>query len=328
MFTRSHLQELKRRYASMYAPLIEEKFEEHCGVCGEQGIEEDEVEESFELQATMALDDAGVKSKWKKGKLYVAKRDIKKAETALAKSFKRMKKGAEPELYYEEVEIDEEIWIVGDTKSGKIAATAKTEKSAKAFVAARGERRRRGKKWLPPQKGLVVKKIKGDWKKDGDKMIGKPFKEEVEIDEAKSKLPPHLAKFFDKDGNLKKDAAARVAKGREKINWIDVTPKGYGPKEEVEATRMPMEAPFVLSDGVTGPTRMQVQKALDKVKGLLRVRINKTEKDFDIRDLKVDAKGTVQSYKEEVEVDESYSQYGTGAVGSRRGTDYHQQSPT
>ena len=107
MFTRSHLQEMKRRYASMYAPLIEEKFEEHCGVCGEQGIEEVEVAESFELQATMALDDVGVKSKWKKGKLYVAKRDIKKAETALAKSFKRMKKGAEPDLYYEEVELDE-----------------------------------------------------------------------------------------------------------------------------------------------------------------------------------------------------------------------------
>ena len=131
MFTRSHLQEMKRRYASMYAPPVEEgviedgtlegrkqyqkdtpgqefdkEFEEHCGVCG-QGIKEDEVEESFELQATMALDDAGVKSKWKKGKLYVAKRDIKKAEKALAKSFKRMKKGAEPDLYYEEVELDE-----------------------------------------------------------------------------------------------------------------------------------------------------------------------------------------------------------------------------
>ena len=107
MFTRSHLQEMKRRYASMHTPSVEEKFEEHCGVCGEQGIEEDEIEESFELQATMALDDAGVKSKWKKGKLYVAKRDIKKAEKALGKSFKKMKKGAEPDLYYEEVEIDE-----------------------------------------------------------------------------------------------------------------------------------------------------------------------------------------------------------------------------
>ena len=130
MFKTSHLQELKRRYASMYAQPIEEviedgtiegreqyqkdtpgqefdkEFEEHCGVCG-QGIKEDEVEESFELQATMALDDEGIKSKWKKGKLYVAKRDIKKAETALAKSFKRMKKGAEPDLYYEEIELDE-----------------------------------------------------------------------------------------------------------------------------------------------------------------------------------------------------------------------------
>ena len=69
--------------------------------------EEVDVTESFALQATMALDDAGVKSKWKKGKLYVAKRDIKKAEKALAKSFKRMKKGAEPDLYHEEVEITE-----------------------------------------------------------------------------------------------------------------------------------------------------------------------------------------------------------------------------
>ena len=125
MFTRSHLQELKRRYASIYAPPVEkeviedgtiegvnqykkdtpgqgEEVEEHCGVCGEQGIEE-----GFKLQATMALDDAGIKSKWKGEKLYVSKRDIKKAEKALGKSFKRMKKGAEPDLYYEEVELDE-----------------------------------------------------------------------------------------------------------------------------------------------------------------------------------------------------------------------------
>ena len=69
--------------------------------------EEVEVEESFSLQATMALGDAGVMSKWKKGKLYVARKDIKKAEKALAKSFKHMKKGAEPDLWHEEVEITE-----------------------------------------------------------------------------------------------------------------------------------------------------------------------------------------------------------------------------
>ena len=48
------------------------------------------------------------------------------------------------------------------------------------------------------------------------------------------KLPPHLAKFFDKKGDLKPDAAKRMRKGRSKKNWKDVTPKGFGPKEEVE----------------------------------------------------------------------------------------------
>ena len=53
-------------------------------------------------------------------------------------------------------------------------------------------------------------------------------------------------------------------------------------------------------EGVTGPTTMQVQKAFDKETGLLRARINNTEKALWIRDLKVDAKGKVQSFKEEV----------------------------
>ena len=80
-----------------------------------------------------------------------------------------------------------------------------------------------------------IKKAKEILKRDPNiDKIPSIIGEEVEIDEAKSKLPPHLAKFFDKDGNLKKDAADRVAKGRAKLNWKDVTPKGYGPKEEVE----------------------------------------------------------------------------------------------
>ena len=81
-------------------------------------------------------------------------------------------------------------------------------------------------------------------------------------------------------------------------------------KTDVEATRMPMEAPFVLVDGVTGPTRMQIQKHFDKEKGLLRARITATEKAFKISNMKVDAKGTVQSFKEEVEVDEKKSHTG------------------
>ena len=69
--------------------------------------EDVDVTESFSLQATMALGDAGIMSRWKKGKLYVARKDIKKAEKALAKSFKHMKKGAEPDLWHEEVELEE-----------------------------------------------------------------------------------------------------------------------------------------------------------------------------------------------------------------------------
>ena len=69
--------------------------------------------------------------------------------------------------------------------------------------------------------------------------------EEADLDEASTKaqaaaakLPPHLAKFFDKKGNLKPDAAKRVAKGKSKKDvasrTTDVTPKGYGPSEEIE----------------------------------------------------------------------------------------------
>ena len=45
MFTRSHLEEMKRRYASMYAIPVEEEIEEHCGVCGQGITKEGELEE-------------------------------------------------------------------------------------------------------------------------------------------------------------------------------------------------------------------------------------------------------------------------------------------
>ena len=63
------------------------------------------IEESQELQAMMALDDAGIEAVIdKKGKIVIDKKDKKKAEKALKKSFK---KGGAPEIQYEEVEMDE-----------------------------------------------------------------------------------------------------------------------------------------------------------------------------------------------------------------------------
>ena len=49
----------------------------------------------------------------------------------------------------------------------------------------------------------------------------------------KGHLPPHLAKFFDKKGNLKKDAADRVRKGRKQrgVKITDVTPDWMFPEE-------------------------------------------------------------------------------------------------
>jgi len=69
--------------------------------------EKKSIDESQELQAMMALDDAGIEAVIdKKGRIVVKKKDIKKAEKALNKSFK---KGGVPEIQYEEVEIEEAV---------------------------------------------------------------------------------------------------------------------------------------------------------------------------------------------------------------------------
>lgn len=63
------------------------------------------VDESNELQAIMALDDVGIEASInKKDQVVVKKKDLKKAEKALKKSFR---KGGAPELHVEEVELDE-----------------------------------------------------------------------------------------------------------------------------------------------------------------------------------------------------------------------------
>jgi hypothetical protein len=70
-------------------------------------VEEVEVDESNELQAIMALDDVGIEASInKKDQVVVKKKDLKKAEAALKKSFR---KGGAPELHAEEVEIEEKF---------------------------------------------------------------------------------------------------------------------------------------------------------------------------------------------------------------------------
>jgi len=81
--------------------------------------ENQDIEESQELQAMMALDDAGIEAVIdKKGKIVIDKKDKKKAEKALKKSFK---KGGIPEIQYEEIKIE-----VAEAKGTAFPATIDT----------------------------------------------------------------------------------------------------------------------------------------------------------------------------------------------------------
>ena len=89
MFIRSHLQEMKRRYASMYASPVEEEVIEDGTIEGVNQYKKDtpgqeaDIDEGTALQVKMALGDVGLKGTWKNEKVYVKKRDVKKAEKAL-----------------------------------------------------------------------------------------------------------------------------------------------------------------------------------------------------------------------------------------------------
>ena len=216
MFTRSHLQEMKRRYASMYAPLIEEKFEEHCGVCGEQGIEEVEIDESLALQLKMAFDDAKIKMKSKKGKIVIAKKDKKKATDVLTKTLpSKLKKYVDKAignfLVFEEIEIDEGL------KDGQMVTLAQDPTvtgeylmipPAKAFpktasdsiVGFKDKSLKKGKKVRVkihnrktyielPKKVSVFVQVK-DWEKNFQEEV--EIKEEVELDEKETAYPPTI----------------------------------------------------------------------------------------------------------------------------------------
>ena len=89
-------------------------------------------------------------------------------------------------------------------------------------------------------------KNKGDKAHYKDK-DGRPEKKEKykeDVDEAN--LPPHLSKFFDKKGNPKPEVAKRMSDGQKKravaYKSKDVTPKGYGPSEEVDVDALHAEA--------------------------------------------------------------------------------------
>ena len=131
----------------------------------------------------------------------------------------------------EEVEVDEAS-ATGIPLSKALAGITTPPKQKKGF---RGV----GK---PPEAGWKTRKA---GQKAGD-MTTAEYDPTLEASEGK--LPSHLAKFFDKKGDLKPDAAKRVEAGRKKRadaaakpKITDVTPKGYGPSEDVEMAIMSID---------------------------------------------------------------------------------------
>ena len=93
-------------------------------------------------------------------------------------------------------------------------------------------------------------------------------------------LPPHLSKFLDKKGNPNKEAQARIDAGKKKravaTKVKDVTPKGYGPNEDIEMAIMSLdhkEAPRKLK--ITQKGLDALRAARDKPKVKTQVKITK-----------------------------------------------------
>jgi len=185
MLKTSHMQEMKRRYASMYIPAetVDDQFNEHCGVCDEQGIEE----------AVLADRDYKYDGKVIK----ISKKNFSKVH----RDFKNPTKGKETMITYdskegtvlvpveftEEVEIEEakEFWAVIDkAKGGEVMAVSSDEKGAKSSVKMSNFSKHDYHFGKDPRT-LKIVKVMGSYKK-GEKMIGTKlsFKEEVEITEA------------------------------------------------------------------------------------------------------------------------------------------------
>jgi hypothetical protein len=158
--------------------------------------EEVEVDESNELQAIMALDDVGIEAEInKKGEVTVKKKDLKKAEAALKKSFTR---GGQPKLVGEDIELTNE--------------ESKLQKEYKAFYAKMLEKF--GVK-SPGELDDDKKKEFYDAIEKGWKEGEGPVKEEVKVDEASlgSMLDKKAKKLGKKKKKVDEDAPANSVSG-------------------------------------------------------------------------------------------------------------------
>ena len=177
----SHMQEMKRRYLSMYVPneTVDDQFNEHCGVCDEQGIEE------AKPPRKLAKRDVGMECMECGNKFRAKLSTLQYGKTKCPNCKSTDLDFAYGESVEEEVEIEEEFWAVIDkAKGGEVMAVSSDEKGAKSSVKM-SNFSKHDYHFNKDPRTLKIVKVAGSYKK-GEKMIGTKlsYKEEVEVDES------------------------------------------------------------------------------------------------------------------------------------------------
>jgi hypothetical protein len=224
---------------------------------GEQK-EEVEINESNELQAIMALDDAGIKAEInRKGQVVIKKKDKKKAHIALEKSFK---KGGWPTLKLEDVETLEDIETnsTADDLTNyvemKMSAAAKKKKALWAKSAAgKKSLKKSAKRAKKVASGSIkINKAKGRAMAKARKKGG--IRNEFELDEASNKkamkkVADEIEAMADKGGAEAPalfSMASRLRDGKlptgQKVSKkVSAIFKKHGIREEVQKPRTSYE---------------------------------------------------------------------------------------
>ena len=218
-------------------------------------IEEVELDEGTALQVKMALSDVGLKGTWKNNKVYVKKKDVKKAEKALKGNV--IYKGKPPEVVAEEMIQCPECDQMHD--KGECSMTEEVIKEDWFD----NEVKKVEKKWMSKDKRgkyTMNKRAKTNWI---DKIEAKADQYDMTDFELEDALDDYgisiKLKDYDKDGGYTKDALKRYPQTEEtnleKLEkWgIKVQKEGYSILPAIDRERYDemrgLEGPFMTRSG-------------------------------------------------------------------------------
>ncbi len=218
-------------------------------------IEEVELDEGTALQVKMALSDVGLKGTWKNNKVYVKKKDVKKAEKALKGNV--IYKGKPPEVVAEEMIQCPECDQMHD--KGECSMTEEVIKEDWFD----NEVKKVEKKWMSKDKRgkyTMNKRAKMNWI---DKIEAKADQYDMTDFELEDALDDYgisiKLKDYDKDGGYTKDALKRYPQTEEtnleKLEkWgIKVQKEGYSILPAIDRERYDemrgLEGPFMTRSG-------------------------------------------------------------------------------